>query len=525
MIKRRNVILTSLVVGSAIVAAVVSCGKKDSDDSTTESNPVSTNPAALAYPTSLAITAFPQNTGTTLADTDPSGGTAKAKNAEQEKILKGEGDSCVPKVMDQKDKAPDENTCYEFDQDMVYGTMRDAKYYGTMDGKDSAKEACLVGFARSRVKDVVGHVDRSLGLAQMALCKLKKDGKAAVPEVGAEVDMKEALAAVLAKSTVTTAKMKRLADASDGAKVFTMSFDLVRPDGTPMVVNIVHSPKNAENTSYTGVINAKITRSDAGKLTADTKPTFISVVYDRSDTKMKYSLRKGQFATALADKAIGTDGQIDFNAGTAADYSYTGYTQANDAVSGMMTVAFEGNPTTNAGTFAYWQNPGGNYPERARGMLASMEYDAAAGTLSGCAVSGAAGTSSDGLSIRKAIVTGKTLEPNGSYHPFFNTEAGTCSGATTSTDATGTLYTCSATVKWYAAKGSMTGATDFVTKQMPAYHTRQCFKQASTGLYEIDTAKTTESAGYELVSATTTDTAKKVTPPSPPVPGAGVKKQ
>lgn len=529
MVNRNKMILSLVASGVAVAIAIMSCGKKSSDDdAATTVDAVTANPAALAYPSSLSIQSFPSTTSTSLVDTvDPTDATGTAKKTEQDKIISGTAESCLPKVMDQKDQDITADTCYEFDQEMIYGTKtptgKTASTRGTTDGKNSAGEACLVAFARGQVKRIVGQVDRSLALAQMALCQRKKDGETAPPAVGVEVDLAPALKKVMVKGTVNSAKMKRLADASDGAKVFTMSFDTIRPDNTPMVVTFTHSPKNDANTSFTGVFYAQISELDPSGTKAS-KTRLLSIVYDRSDTKMKYSLRTGRFPASLLSSGVGTDGQVDFNVGISASNEYS-----SDTVEGMTAIAFEGNPTTNEGTFSYWQNPGGTYSERARGMLASMTYDTATSTLAGCAVSGAASTS-----IRASIKDSKTLEPTGAFHPFFHTETdnspnacGTSTGPTT--DSTGDAYsrTCSGgtaeTRKWYVPTGLSTNGTTFVTQQQPAFYSKQCFKQNSAGVFAIDTALTPAAAGFELIA--TTDTAKKISPPAGPAPGAGVKKQ
>lgn len=529
MVYRNKMILALFATGTAIAIGMMSCGKSSSSDDTaaTTTDPVAANPAALAYPSSLSIQSFPSSTSTSLVDTvDPSDATGAAKKSEQDKILSGSADSCLPKIMEQKDQDITTDSCYEFDQEMIYGTKtpsgKTATTKGTTNGKNSAGEACLVAFARGQVKRIVGQVDRSLALAQMALCQRKKDGESSQPEVGAEVDLAAALKKVMPKGTVNTAKMKRLADASDGAKVFTMSFDTIRPDNTPMVVTFTHSPKNDTNTSYTGVFYAQISELDAAGTKA-TKTRLLSIMYERSDTKLKYSLRTGRFPTSLITSGVGSDGQVDFNVGVTSN-EYT-----SDSVDSMTAIAFEGNPTTNEGTFSYWQNPGSTYSERARGMLASMTYDAATSTLSGCAVSGAASTS-----IRASIKDGKTLEPTGAFHPFFHTETdnspSACAAATgPATDSTGSAYSRSCTGgtaetrKWYVPAGLSTNGTTFVTQQQPAFYSKQCFKQNTSGVFEIDTAQTTPAAGFDLIA--TTDTSKKITPPAGPAPGTGVKKQ
>ncbi|MCX6124204.1 MAG: hypothetical protein NTV34_05570, partial [Proteobacteria bacterium] len=289
--------------------------------------------------------------------------------------------------------------------------------------------------------------DRSLGMAQIALCQRKKDGDTTVPEIGTTIDLAPFMKKAMPKGTINSATMTRLANASDGAKVFTMAFDITRPDTIPMIVKITHSPKNDANTAYTGVVYSQISEKDKNG-TKESMTRLISIMYDRTDDKMKYSLRTGRFATALVAGAIAADGQVDFNSGAAftaastddANYGmYTGYTSQNmnTAVSGMTAISFEGNPTTNAGTFSYWQNPGANYRERARGMLANMEADATTGLISGCAVSGAAvSDAAVGTSIRSSIKESLALSPNGAYHPFFNVPGGGNTCGTVSSTAT-----------------------------------------------------------------------------------------
>ncbi len=532
-------VIAALAVTGLVITPACGSKKKDSP-AATNTDTVAANPAALAYPTNLAITAFPASTSTSLTEVDATDGTGAAKIDEQAKILRGEGDSCLPKVMSQSDKDATTNDCYEFDQDMLYGTGPNGKTFGTKNGKDTATEACLVGFSRAQVKRVVGHVDRSLAMAQIALCQRKKAGETAQPGVGETIDLAPFMKTAMPKATVTTATMTRQADASDGAKVFNMSFNLTRPDGIPMIVKITHSPKNDTKSSYTGVVYTQISEKNAAG-TAEPMTRLISIMYDRTDDAMKYSLRTGRFATGLVAGAIGSDGQVDFNTGAEftapstddANYGkYTAYAQPNDAVSGMTAISFEGNATTNEGTFSYWQNPGGNYRERARGLLASMVYDAATGTLSGCAVSGAAVSDLGiGTSIRSSVKETIALSPNGAYHPFFKTGAGNndCGNVSTSasTDANGKFYFCPSvpTIKWYEPNADLgANGVKFATEQTPAFYTRQCFKQnATTALYEIDTAKTTSASGYELVAVA--DTTKRIAPPGKPAPGVGVKRQ
>lgn len=506
-----------------LVLAVSYCGKKTSDDDSGSTSVAASNPATLAYPTSLSITAFPNTTSTTslmLAE-DGKVPTAAAKNDEAQKIMTGKADSCIPGVFALTEKDLTE-TCYQFDQDMIYGT-KDGNTFGTTSGKNTSGATCLTTFARNSVYRIMGQVDRSMGLEQAALCQRVKAGVKDLPAVNAEVDLTSYLKTAFGDKmgTVTTAKFKRLADNADGTKVFESTFDITRKDGVGMKVTIKHTPKDDDNNKYNGLMY--FINDEAG---STTYKRIVSIQYQKADDDVKFVLRTARVATALAASAIDSNGVLDLNTGavfTAATTdptygSYTSYANPNDAFSGMTYIAFSGKKDTNEGTFSFWQNPGGTYTERARGFTSSLTYDSSTKLLSGCATTGAAGSTSDGVSIRKSIRETKALSANGSYHPFFNSApGGTCGAVTSATDTTGKYYTatCGTDVrKWYVPK--ITGVNEaFVTDQQPSQFTRTCFKQnATTGEYDIDTSKISADAGYELI--TTSDTSKVISPPTAP---------
>jgi len=519
----------NLLLMTVMSMLVIGCGmfsKKDDEDEG-EASVAASNPSSAAYPTSLAITAFPTSVATTsLLGEVPS--TPAAKNDEDKKILKGEATSCVPGIFAEDDKDATTETCYEFDQDMIYGLK--TTQMGTLNGKNSKGSACVPAFARANIKRMESQVDRALGLVKAALCQRKKDGQQDPPAVGAEINLVDFIKKAFGDkmTDVSSAKIARKADNSDGTAVYTSAIKVTRKDGVGMDINIVHSPKNADNSVFKGVMYFTSDETKSGSAVSMKRVTTIQ--YEKlSDGNGRYNLRTARVNSTLLSSAINADGVLDFNAGatftgSAGDVSYGAYTglSANDAMSGMAIVGFAGSFTTGQGTFTYWQNPGGNYHERARGMIAQNTYDAATKTLSGCAMMGAAGSSgNDGISIRKSIrESGKELFANGAYHPFFHTETdNTCAAASgPSTDTTGTFYTrvCgSETRKWYVPKDSGANGTTFVTQQQPAFNIRTCFKQnATSGDYEIDTANTSGAAGFDLVA--TSDTSKKLSPPTPP---------
>ena len=131
------------------------------------------NPLAPAYPGGLAIAVFPQTQLIELTN-NASSRSLKKKKEEQEQILSGKG-SCLGLVFSQQQPEHSEPvSCYEFDQEMMYGQNYSGNFYGTLDGTDSNGEACLVAFARNQVEVVEQMVDRSLGLMQAMLCQAKR---------------------------------------------------------------------------------------------------------------------------------------------------------------------------------------------------------------------------------------------------------------------------------------------------------------------------------------------------------------
>lgn len=517
-----KLLMKTFLVATTATTLLTHCGKKKSDDdsTTTDNSPsgvTSANALSVAYPTSLAITAFPTTTTASLALSDERSfalddETTAVKNEKAAKILKGEASSCVPDSLSTEAAEPTDETCYEFDQDMIYGSMDGTTFKGTKDGKNSKGEACLVAFARGKIKRVVGSVDRSLGMIQMMMCQAKKAGTATeLSTVGASVDLASAITGADPKAVPTKATVTRLDDVVDGTntyKSYKSEVSVTRKDGIAMDITLYHVQKDSSNKTYYGVLQLaeqmsdKQNKGEGGSATANGQKRMMSISYGRDvaadgSATIAYELRNGIFNKDLVAKAWGTDKLLDLNAGTNADGSYTGYeaNKQNEAVFGISYIAFNGNPDTNAGTFSYWQNPGSTYSENARGMVAKLELSG--DLLKGCAFSGAvASSASSGFSIRQALKEGKTLEPKGFYHPFFSGSTGTGS------DTVGTYYTKAnnqGTAKWYKPEETANGLT-FVSSQMSNLITKQCYAQDATSkAYLIDTSVTTSAKGYEFV--------------------------
>lgn len=542
----RNAVSTKgVLMGLLCSGLILSCGKKKSDDSSSGTSPedvTNANPLAGAYPSSLAITVFPTASTTSLTETYLAEATTAAKSEDAAKILKGEVENCLPAALKSDPVQGEDETCYEFDQDMIYGSQNGTK--GTKTGKNSKGEACLPAFARTKTKRVIDSVDRALGTIQMGMCLGKKKGVAKeLSAVGDSVDLAESFGSNEGKVTVSKAKITREADAN-GFQNFKIELSVTRKDGIPMDITLYHTKKDDKNTLFSGVLQHKEKLSDTEKkgegvsLLAGDRYRLMSIQYSRGTNattgkpEIRYELRNGIFDSSLVAKAFennnsNTLNQLDLNVGAdftategSQDYGkYTGFTANNNAVMGITYIAFGGNPETNEGTFTYAQNPGSNFDENARGMTATLELKD--GVLKGCAYSGANGYSvASGYSIRGAIKSQKKIDadvvvfnPRGFYHPFFS------GGTGPTTDADGKYYTKTqgpSTAKWYQVE-AFTATTElpaiFVTEQMSNIITKQCYKQDATSqMYLID--ETTSAKGYDLKEVEKGKTA--IAPPPPP---------
>ncbi|MFK7871807.1 MAG: hypothetical protein AB8C84_01365 [Oligoflexales bacterium] len=517
---------------------------------------INSNSLALAYPGGLSLSVFPQATSSTtlrLADeTDPTKETISEKIEEENKILAGGGE-CLGDIFGH-DRKEEQITCYEFDQEMMYGAFQGP--LGTRTGTVSStdNEACLVSFARSKVSGVQTMVERGLGLVQGMMCQAKKSGTAEdLPGVGETLDLRTEVATALGSraQSVTIASIKRLAD-ENGHPVYRTDVVLAlsvlengQNSSVTQEMHLVHSPQDETNTGYVGTLWTKVASPNA----VGTGPSdnYLSIRYARSGEgaatpSLQAELIRAKIASDLGATAF-ESGVLNLNVGaqfegSSSQQSYGSYynpttsqvyANSNDAISGMMYVAFHLNPEDNTGVTSYWQNPGGNYSENARGMIFSLAKNATTGALEGCGTSGATGSSqNNATSIRKAIYekTPGKLIANGFYHPFFSTQASgggtqTCS-FDIGTDANGSFHTkiCDATAsplfntetrvngmasnaKWWKptiADATMAALADtWVTAQTGSIITQQCVKQdTTTGKYVIDTAKTKEAAGYSL---------------------------
>ncbi len=492
---------------------------------------------AAVYPGELALAVFTDESGSSLrlvqdeASVEASRPT-KERAAEEEKIASGKAESCFSPALSRQAPADSAENCYEFDQDMIYGGNTAATLKGTKNGLNANNEACLVAYAKNRATQINDMLDKAKGSISTMLCQAKKtDPTITLPAItGEQLDLKEILATAFANkgnATIETAMLERLEDDADANPVFRSTVKMVFGDSTRTVI-LVHVPSFTDPALYYGSMTTIANRSGS----PDNKIMVMTVVYsktrqDDGSYRMNAELRRAGVASELVATIIGADGQLDFNAHRDFSGSLTSPTYGrgkkadgtlydiNADMNGQTLITFQSNPETDEGSFSYWQNPGSNYGEAARGMVAKVEI--VDGVKKGCATSGAALDKSDTgkpYSIASSIKQAVTLEPTGFYHPFL--EVAGCT-VTTGSDADGSFKSCTknnTALKWYVpAIADADLADEFVSDQRGGIVTRQCYKfDDASGVYVIDTAETDEAAGYELFR--NTDTAKFITPPN-----------
>lgn len=571
MRKRHNYWLTALPVVAGSVLASCGSKKKDSTDDpaapaaepeptiASGTTPTTADPEALlkAFPSQLVLSFFSDQSSSALrldepteADEDAAFEDAKRppdqRAKESKERLTGNAKNCAPEILKRPSPLGRGETCYEFDQDQIYGTRDGSNYTGNRYGVNADGEACMVGFAKSKVAVVNDLLERAKAMVETMLCQAKKiDPALALPAASGEsLDLKAALeTGMSAKAkSISTAKLERID--IDGEPVYKSTI-VTTHGGEKQTIVLVHSPGDGE--AYQGSLYT-IRHADAdsaelqGGGQSSSKDKVLSINYARIEDadapetyRMQGRLVRGHLAPELTDIALGDDGLLDLSAfrNFEGDPEGNDYGKAmvdgeiiqdaNSVVSGQTLITFD-LTDEGVGTTAYFENPGGGYNEPARGMVANVKKDDK-GRLYGCSISGAAlGEDSNpkAYSIAKAQKFGLTLNPTGFVHPFFSlgvwqdycTETGKQVGELGNYQAMNCNFG-SQPVEWkwyYPLIEDETLAEEFVSEIIGGIVTRQCYAfNQDSGVWEIDTNEITETAGYELVRFSGSD--KVIDPP------------
>ncbi len=450
-----------------------SCGKDEKSGAASDVDPESVNPMANLVPEGISIPSFPVDSGASLAlgddsetidDPDAKKDMAERKK-EQRQRLRGEGTCLDLKIF--KDVKEEAVSCYDFDSDMNPMT-KDGKSTGTTTGKHSNDEACMVAFARSQMNTVKAMVDRAMGLVNGLACQALKNGDTELPAVGEEknvasvlTDASEAGAAALGLGSDQAPEIKVATVKRESDTEFTTTLTLNNPKGKSMTL-VVKNNSSADGDS--GIIRME-RESEASERLNDGGNNVANKVFVMS-LKYKQVKATNQLKAELRHAALEKTLTL-FNADGTVALEGLAENAANTVVHAIKYLAFDLNTETMEGQLSYWRNPGGSLSESARGFLFDMSLSDD-GVLKGCGVSGA----TQDVSVRGhlATPTTKILKPVRYWHPFHSQNTN-------------------------ASKNS----TDF-SAQEGAFISKQCFKRdASTGLYLIDTAVTTSAKGYEVI--------------------------
>jgi hypothetical protein len=526
-----------LIVSLAGCLSIASaCGKKKDDGKTAADageNPIekavktALADASLAYPQGLGLVLLPEGeAGASLALETPAGpaeGSLAEAQKEDEKFMDGKVDDCLAPIFKQPPAVEAGDQCYEFDQDMIKtegGTGPQGGNKGTANGLDAAgKQACVVTFAQNKVKQVEDQVDRATGLVQTMLCQAKKSDVAfALPAIGEKKDLATSSKSAFGShaKSVSSATIERLADL-DGKAVYRSRVVMTDERGSARETRLTHSPTGTTKDGIGAFQGSLVSISSTNE---GEKKQVLTIRYLRAEkdgkSRLKYDLRMANVHKDVAEAAVGDDGVLDLNHGMDSSnpekkHAIGGVVQEYNAVfSAIRQISFDIEPSSGEGAFSYWQNPGGNYNEKARGMIFALDRDAA-GTLGGCATTGAASTS-----VRSFLHTDTMaqLAPKGTYHPFLGDD-GAWASVTPTTEGNNQVFTKNGIKVFLPKLADPALAKEFAARQNANMVTYQCFVQNSQGFYAIDDAKITEEAGYEVLRTVgnAQDTAKLLPPP------------
>ena len=476
-------------------------------------------------PQSVAIAsgglALPQNLELLVTEEsyDPSKIAPKTRLVEVAKKLKGEADDCLPPYIFNPAPMPSPN-CYNPDGDLsqvnqdfqLGGTGSNPQFPNARGTVAATGEACLAAYSRAKIAEVGQIVDQAQALVEGMICAAyKENAKTSLPQQNETLDLTKTISDITGATRVdkntdlslpgnapdvvmgapprtyfrfVKADMTRLENKENRARF--LSQIVMEVNGTVRMIRLMHMPSlTSGNNDYIGRLSVRTIRVQRGGLVENFQ-NYLDMNYmldldttDGSKPKTRYRLLRAMFNhSALArlnkDPFAGI-GQLDLNAGAnfglpANDPLYAQFpsdtANKNTTIEKVNRIDYEGNPLTDEGKLSFWLNPGGNYNEAARGLIADRKRETSESTrLIGCAVSGAAiGTTpqNGSISIRKAQREKILLKPSGYLHPKGGAENLKVLGPVTA------AYTAA------CAKGDC---------QMAGYVYKQCYRQNDDGLF------------------------------------------
>jgi hypothetical protein len=180
--------------------------------------------------------------------------------------------------------------------------------YATASATDTT--ACAAAELNALVAGAPQFVNKIIKLQATLVIALNKAGKE-LPAVGASLDGL-ALLPTLSGVTLTAATIERLADDANAYPVYKTKFEFTTNIGSGEAT-VFHSPKDAENVNFKGLVQAILPHSSAMGQATGTKRG-LSMVYDQSDGVLSYALdTAANRSTASSDFFSTSTGRIDYS--------------------------------------------------------------------------------------------------------------------------------------------------------------------------------------------------------------------
>lgn len=282
----------SVFVLPLMIMGLVACGSSSSTTSATSSaNGGSDSSAAMAFPTSLAVTSPLAGTSSasssvsaqlrlstsssTQVATLQSGSDFSDKVDAIETVLAAATDEACQVVLNLAE-ATSQASCYgpeldfEAHPDAVDVADEDGELpggdLGIWESEDDEGQACTAAKIATVIEDTELAVDRGLLLAASTICLMDRDGTSLPSTDGDSVDMTSSLNTALQANnstvTVNSATVSNETDVTDNdassttRDVYEFDFEL-DVDGTTLTTTLRHMPTNSDNSTFKGRITSQ----------------------------------------------------------------------------------------------------------------------------------------------------------------------------------------------------------------------------------------------------------------------------
>ncbi|MFH1263172.1 MAG: hypothetical protein V1495_07000 [Pseudomonadota bacterium] len=253
------------------------------------------------------------------------------------------------------------------------------------ENESSTGEACITAKVNSLVASTQAQVDTATNLITAMLCIANVNGSDALPGAGETKDYLADIAGADLPFEITTAKVERLEDSSDGKPVYqttiigSSSFDTRE---IAAAIYLKHIPTEADNSAYRGRLWYTIT-GDVG-MGGNCGPSgprlfAVSILYSKTTAGiLSYRMQRAQYCSETAAQPFAEDFSLDASNKVPQQPNENSAGWSND----FNDATFEINVADGTGKFAYaWQ--AGSNDGNTRAFIAELTAGDD-GTISGC---------------------------------------------------------------------------------------------------------------------------------------------